>query len=129
MQHTKTEYITKTDTIIKTDIRYDTVRFNNIQYRTMVYHDTAWIVDTAREYRYSHPDYDFRADAVRLDNFDITVHRTDTFTVEHYNTVETFVKTKEKRFGIGLYGGLGYDPVNRNFAPQIGVGITFRLSK
>lgn len=129
VEHTKVEYITKTDTIIKTNIKYDTVKFNNIQYRTMVYHDTAWVVDSAREYHYAHPDYDFRANAVKLNDFNITVHRADTVTVEHYNTVETIVKQKDRRFGVGLYGGLGYDPINRNFTPQIGVGITFKLTK
>ena len=53
---TKERYIEviKRDTVVKHDIQYDTVFFTNVntEYKTMVLHDTAWIVDSANEYRF-----------------------------------------------------------------------------
>lgn len=47
------------------------------------------------------------------------------------DTTRTFTESCEltfwRRFGIGLYGGLGYDIMNNTVGAQVGVGGTFRI--
>ena len=39
----------------------------------------------------------------------------------------TITKTKKQKFVIGPQVGVGYDVKNRNFAPTVGVGVTYNL--
>ena len=39
----------------------------------------------------------------------------------------TITKTKKQRFVIGPQVGVGYDVKNKNFAPTVGVGVTYNL--
>lgn len=135
VERTRTEYITKTDTVIDIIKNYDTVFINNTKYRDIYHYDTihhnelVYIRDTVHNYRFREPDYTLGINAVRLDNYKLDIHTRDTVTVEHYNTVETIVRKKDNRFGLGVYAGMGYDPYNKTFSPNIGLGLTFRLTK
>lgn len=126
----RTEYVEKRDTIVRHEVKYDTVYFKDIRYKTITYNDTVYILDSLSDYRYSHPDYDFRASAVRLDNFDITVHKTDTFTLERIHTVEkTNIIQKSKPFTVGIQAGAGYGIMNKKPDIYVGVGITYNIWK
>lgn len=127
---TITEYVEKRDTIVTHEVKYDTVYFKDIRYKTITYNDTVYILDSLSDYRYSHPDYDFRASAVRLDNFDITVHKTDTFTLERIHTVEkTNTIQKSRPFTVGIQAGAGYGIMNKKPDIYVGVGITYNIWK
>lgn len=129
VEHTKTEYITQRDTIVET--RYDTkvVKVPQVEYRRIVVRDTAWIVDSVRTFSDSTARYAIDIDAVRLDSYRLRIHSKDTVKIPEYHTVETFVKQKRNPLGVGVFGGVGYDPVNKTFGPQIGLGVTFNLTK
>lgn len=129
VEHTKTEYITERDTIVET--RYDTktVYVPRTEYRQIVVRDTAWVMDSLRAYRDSTDRYVLDVNAVRMDSYRLQIHSKDTIKVPEYHTVETFVKQKKSPFGVGVFAGMGYDPVNKTFGPQVGVGVTFNLTK
>ena len=135
IEHTKTEYITKTDTIIDIRKDYDTVFINNTKYRDIYHYDTihhnqlVYIRDTVHNYQFREPDYTLGINAVRLDNYKLDIHAKDTVTVEHYNTIETFVKKKTNPLGFGIFAGPSYDPINKSFGLSVGAGITFNFSK
>lgn len=135
IERTKIEYITKTDTVVTIKKDYDTVFINKTKYRDIYHYDTihhnqlVYIRDSVHNYQFREPDYTLGINAVRLDNYKLDIHAKDTITVEHYNTVETIVKQKEKRFGFGVFAGPSYDAYNRQLGVSVGLGITFRLSK
>ena len=130
IEKTKTEYITKRDTIIDTKYETDTIYFPKTDYKRIVVNDTIYILDSLRTYRDSNDVYSFRADAVRLDNYNISIHKRDTVTLVETHTVEKIIKEK-KRFPvqIGVYGGLGYDVTGKSFGTEVGVGVVVPLTK
>lgn len=129
----KTIEIIKTDTIVNVVRDFDTIFINNTKYKDIYHYDTihhnelVYIRDTVHNYQFREPDYTLGINAVRLDNYKLDIHAKDTVTIT--NTVTTIVKQKRKPLGLGIYGGMGYDPVNKTFSPQIGLGITFNLTK
>lgn len=40
---------------------------------------------------------------------------------------KTITKTKKQKFVVGPHVGIGYDVKNNNFAPTIGIGVTYNL--
>lgn len=135
VEHTRTEYITKTDTVITFKKDYDTVFINKTRYRDIHHYDTihhnelVYIRDTVHNYEFRESDYTLGINAVRLDNYKLDIHTRDTVTVEHYNTVETFVKERRKPLGFGVFAGPSYDPINKSFGLSIGAGITLNFNK
>lgn len=129
-EKTRTEYITKRDTIIDTKYESDTIFFPKTEYKRIVVNDSIYIFDSLRTYRDSNDVYSFRADAVRLDNYNISIHKKDTVTLTETHIVEKIIKEK-KRFPvqIGVYGGLGYDVKGKTFGPEVGVGVVVPLTK
>lgn len=129
----KTIEIVKKDTIVDWKYSTDTVYFSKIKYKDKIVYDTihknnvVYIRDTAVVHRDSTSDYTIDISAVRLDWYKLDINHRDTVTVT--NTITTIVKQKRKPLGFGIYGGMGYDPVNKTFSPQIGLGITFDLTK
>ena len=135
IEKTKTEYITKTDTVVTIKKDYDTVFINKTKYRDIYHYDTihhnqlVYIRDSVHNYQFREPDYTLGINAVRLDNYKLDIHAKDTITVEHYNTVETIVKQKRKPLGFGIFTGPSYDPINKTFGLSVGAGITFNFNK
>ena len=126
----KTVEIVKKDTIIDTKYETDTIYFPKTEYKRIVVNDTIYILDSLRTYRDSNDVYSFRADAVRLDNYNISIHKKDTVTLTETHVVEKIIKEK-KRFPVqlGVYGGLGYDVKGKTFGPEVGIGIVVPLTK
>ena len=123
----------KKDTIVDWKYSTDTVYFSKIKYKDKIVYDTihkndvVYIRDTAVVHRDSTSDYTIDISAVRLDWYKLDINHRDTVTVT--NTITTIVKQKRKPLGLGIYGGMGYDPVNKTFSPQIGLGITFNFTR
>ena len=69
--------VEKTDTIIQTKLKTDTIYFNDIQYKTINVRDTVWIEAKNREYKDSTEDYDITINAVKLNNYQLNIHKRD----------------------------------------------------
>lgn len=129
VERTKAEYVEYHDTIIENHYDTKVVKVPQVEYRRIVVRDTAWIVDSVRTFSDSTARYAIDIDAVRLDSYRLRIHSKDTIKVPEYHVEEVIVKPKRSPFGVGLFGGLGYDPINKTFGPQVGVGVTFNLTK
>lgn len=120
--------VEKTDTIIQTKLKTDTIYFNNIQYKTINVRDTVWIEAKNREYKDSTEDYDITINAVKLNNYQLNIHKRDSIQYENKIIRETIVKKeKQNPFGISLFLGPGYDLYNKQMGVSVGIGLTFRI--
>lgn len=120
--------VEKCDTIIQTKLKTDTIYFNNIQYKTINVRDTVWIEAKNREYKDSTEDYDITINAVKLNNYQLNIHKRDSIQYENKIIRETIVKKeKQNPFGISLFLGPGYDLYNKQMGVSVGIGLTFRI--
>ena len=123
----KVEYIHKTDTIIHWKYDTDTVYMTNtkIKYKTKVINDTVWIKDEPITTRDSNEVYTLDINAVKLNWYNLSIHKTDTV----YNTSYVFKYPEEEkrklrlRYGFGI--GVGYGFINRK--PDIYAGFNIGL--
>ena len=120
--------VEKCDTIIQTKLKTDTIYFNNIQYKTINAKDTVWIEAKNREYKDSTEDYDITINAVKLNNYQLNIHKRDSIQYENKIIKETIVKKeKQNPFGVSLFLGPGYDLYNKQMGVSVGIGLTFRI--
>ena len=120
--------VEKTDTIIQTKLKTDTIYFNDIQYKTINVRDTVWIEAKNREYKDSTEDYDITINAVKLNNYQLNIHKRDSIQYENKIIRETIVKKeKQNLFGVSLFLGPGYDLYNKQMGVSVGIGLTFRI--
>ena len=120
--------VEKCDTIIQTKLKTDTIYFNNIQYKTINVRDTVWIEAKNREYKDSTEDYDITINAVKLNNYQLNIHKRDSIQYENKIIRETIVKKeKQNPFGVSLVLGPGYDLYNKQMGVSVGIGLTFRI--
>ena len=120
--------VEKCDTIIQTKLKTDTIYFNDIQYKTINVKDTVWIEAKNREYKDSTEDYDITINAVKLNNYQLNIHKRDSIQYENKIIRETIVKKeKQNPFGISLFLGPAYDLYNKQMGVSIGIGLTFRI--
>ena len=120
--------VEKCDTIIQTKLKTDTIYFNNIQYKTINVKDTVWIEAKNREYKDSTEDYDITINAVKLNNYQLNIHKRDSIQYENKIIKETIVKKeKQNPFGVSLFLGPGYDLYNKQMGVSVGIGLTFRI--
>ena len=120
--------VEKCDTIIQTKLKTDTIYFNDIQYKTINVRDTVWIEAKDREYKDSTEDYDITINAVKLNNYQLNIHRRDSIQYENKIIRETIVKKeKQNPFGISLFLGPAYDLYNKQMGVSVGIGLTFRI--
>ena len=120
--------VEKCDTIIQTKLKTDTIYFNNIQYKTINVRDTVWIEAKNREYKDSTEDYDITINAVKLNNYQLNIHKRDSIQYENKIIRETIVKKeKQNPFGVSLFLGPAYDLYNKQMGVSIGIGLTFRI--
>lgn len=120
--------VEKTDTIIQTKLKTDTIYFNDIQYKTINVRDTVWIEAKNREYKDSTEDYDITINAVKLNNYQLNIHKRDSIQYENKIIRETIVKKeKQNPFGISLFLGPAYDLYNKQMGVSVGIGLTFRI--
>ena len=120
--------VEKCDTIIQTKLKTDTIYFNNIQYKTINVRDTVWIEAKNREYKDSTEDYDITINAVKLNNYQLNIHKRDSIQYENKIIKETIVKKeKQNPFGVSLFLGPAYDLYNKQMGVSVGIGLTFRI--
>ena len=120
--------VEKCDTIIQTKLKTDTIYFNNIQYKTINVKDTVWIEAKNREYKDSTEDYDITINAVKLNNYQLNIHKRDSIQYENKIIRETIVKKeKQNPFGVSLFLGPAYDLYNKQMGVSVGIGLTFRI--
>lgn len=120
--------VEKCDTIIQTKLKTDTIYFNNIQYKTINVRDTVWIEAKNREYKDSTEDYDITINAVKLNNYQLNIHKRDSIQYENKIIRETIVKKeKQSPFGVSLFLGPAYDLYNKQMGVSVGIGLTFRI--
>ena len=120
--------VEKCDTIIQTKLKTDTIYFNDIQYKTINVKDTVWIEAKNREYKDSTEDYDITINAVKLNNYQLNIHKRDSIQYENKIIRETIVKKeKQNPFGVSLFLGPGYDLYNKQMGVSVGIGLTFRI--
>ena len=120
--------VEKCDTIIQTKLKTDTIYFNNIQYKTINVKDTVWIEAKNREYKDSTEDYNITINAVKLNNYQLNIHKRDSIQYENKIIRETIVKKeKQNPFGISLFLGPAYDLYNKQMGVSVGIGLTFRI--
>ena len=120
--------VEKCDTIFQTKLKTDTIYFNNIQYKTINVKDTVWIEATNREYKDSTEDYDITINAVKLNNYQLNIHKRDSIQYENKIIRETIVKKeKQNPFGVSLFLGPAYDLYNKQMGVSVGIGLTFRI--
>ena len=120
--------VEKCDTIIQTKLKTDTIYFNDIQYKTINVRDTVWIEAKNREYKDSTEDYDITINAVKLNNYQLNIHKRDSIQYENKIIRETIVKKeKQNPFGISLFLGPAYDLYNKQMGVSVGIGLTFRI--
>ena len=120
--------VEKCDTIIQTKLKTDTIYFNDIQYKTINVKDTVWIEAKNREYKDSTEDYDITINAVKLNNYQLNIHKRDSIQYENKIIRETIVKKeKQNPFGVSLFLGPAYDLYNKQMGVSVGIGLTFRI--
>ena len=120
--------VEKCDTIIQTKLKTDTIYFNDIQYKTINVKDTVWIEAKNREYKDSTEDYNITINAVKLNNYQLNIHKRDSIQYENKIIRETIVKKeKQNPFGISLFLGPAYDLYNKQMGVSVGIGLTFRI--
>lgn len=122
------EYITvqKRDTIVEYKYRTDTIYFNDIQYKTINVRDTVWIEAKNREYKDSTEDYDITINAVKLNNYQLNIHKRDSITYTKEIIKNVYTKPKQQHFNHGITLGVGYGVFNKR--PDLFIGYSVMYS-
>ena len=117
--------VEKCDTIFQTKLKTDTIYFNNIQYKTINVRDTVWIEAKNREYKDSTEDYDITINAVKLNNYQLNIHHTDTITYTN-EIIKNVYNKKKQHFNHGITLGVGYGVWNQK--PDLFIGYSVMYS-
>lgn len=137
VKEVKTEVVKK-DTVLTFKKDFDTVFVTQTKYNNIYKYDTihvkdkvtnvekVYIQDTIKNYSFNEKDYDLDINAVKLDNYKLDIHTTDTikYTETVYNTI---YKPKKNLITIGLNVGYGFGIKSKQLEPFIGLGINFNL--
>ena len=118
--------VEKTDTIIQTKLKTDTIYFNDIQYKTINVKDTVWIEAKNREYKDSTEDYDITINAVKLNNYQLNIHKRDTITYTKEIIKNVYTKPKKQHLNHGISFGVGYGVWNQK--PDLFIGYSVMYS-
>ena len=118
--------VEKTDTIIQTKLKTDTIYFNDIQYKTINVRDTVWIEAKNREYKDSTEDYDITINAVKLNNYQLNIHKRDSITYTKEIIKNVYTKPKKQHFNHGITLGVGYGVWNQK--PDLFIGYSVMYS-
>ena len=117
--------VEKTDTIIQTKLKTDTIYFNDIQYKTINVRDTVWIEAKNREYKDSTEDYDITINAVKLNNYQLNIHKRDSITYTK-EIIKNVYNKKKYHFNHGISLGVGYGVFNKR--PDLFIGYSVMYS-
>ena len=117
--------VEKCDTIIQTKLKTDTIYFNDIQYKTINVRDTVWIEAKNREYKDSTEDYDITINAVKLNNYQLNIHKRDTITYTK-EIIKNVYNKKKQHWNHGITLGVGYGVWNQK--PDLFIGYSVMYS-
>lgn len=117
--------VEKCDTIIQTKLKTDTIYFNDIQYKTINVRDTVWIEAKNREYKDSTEDYDITINAVKLNNYQLNIHKRDSITYTK-EIIKNVYNKKKQHFNHGITLGVGYGVWNQK--PDLFIGYSVMYS-
>lgn len=118
--------VEKCDTIIQTKLKTDTIYFNDIQYKTINVRDTVWIEAKNIEYKDSTEDYDITINAVKLNNYQLNIHKRDSITYTKEIIKNVYTKPKKQHWNHGITLGVGYGVLNKR--PDLFIGYSVMYS-
>ena len=124
------EYITvqKRDTIVEYKYRTDTI-YNtktNTEYKYIAINDTVYIENKPEIYKDSTENYDITINAVKLNNYQLNIHHTDTITFTKEIIKNVYTKPKKHHLNHGITLGVGYGVWNQK--PDLFIGYSVMYS-
>ena len=117
--------VEKTDTIIQTKLKTDTIYFNDIQYKTINVRDTVWIENKPEIYKDSTDNYDITIQSVKMDWYKLNIHHRDTITYTK-EIIKNVYNKKKQHFNHGITLGVGYGVWNQK--PDLFIGYSVMYS-
>lgn len=124
------EYITvqKRDTIVEYKYSTDTI-YNtktNTEYKYIAINDTVYIENKPEIYKDSTENYDITINAVKLNNYQLNIHHTDTITFTKEIIKNVYTKPKKHHLNHGITLGVGYGVWNQK--PDLFIGYSVMYS-
>ena len=124
------EYVTvqKRDTIVEYKYNTDTI-YNtktNTEYKYITINDTVYIANKPEIYKDSTENYDITINAVKLNNYQLNIHKRDTITFTNEIIKNVYIKKKQNRFTHGISFGVGYGFINRK--PDLFLGYSIQYN-
>lgn len=120
--------VEKTDTIIdyiyKTDTIYNTKK--DTEYKYITVNDTTYIENKPEIFKDSTDNYDITINAVKLNNYQLNIHNTDTIFYEK-EIIKNVYNKKKRHFNHGIQVGIGYGVWNRKPDLFVGYGIQYNF--
>ena len=123
------EYVTvqKRDTIVEYKYSTDTI-YNtktNTEYKYITINDTVYIENKPEIYKDSTENYDITINAVKLNNYQLNIHHTDTITYTN-EIIKNVYNKKKYHFTHGISLGVGYGVWNKR--PDLFIGYSVMYS-
>ena len=121
--------VEKTDTIIdyiyKTDTIYNTKK--DTEYKYITVNDTTYIESKPEIFKDSTDKYDITINAVKLNNYQLNIHKRDTITYTKEIIKNVYTKPKKQHFTHGIQVGVGWGVWNRKPDLFVGYGIQYNF--
>lgn len=127
------------NTIVKTEIKFDTiidfkyntdtvyVKENETKYKTIIVNDTTYIEDRGHDYNFSNDVYTLSANAVKLNWYNLEIHKKDTVQFTKQVEIPIYVKPKKSHFYYGVGIGYGYGITSKKFDVYAGFNVGFKF--
>ena len=119
--------VEKTDTIIdyiyKTDTIYNTKK--DTEYKYITVNDTTYIESKPEIFKDSTDKYDITINAVKLNNYQLNIHHTDTIFYEK-EIIKNVYNKRKQHFNHGIQVGIGWGVWNRK--PDLFIGYSVMYS-
>lgn len=121
--------VEKTDTIVEYKYRTDTI-YNtkkDTEYKYITVNDTIYVENKPEIFKDSTDNYDITINAVKLNNYQLNIHHTDTIFYEKEIIKNVYTKPKKQHFNHGITLGVGYGVWNQRPDLFIGYGIQYNF--
>lgn len=127
------------NTIVKTEVKFDTiinfeyktdtvhVKETETKYKTIVVNDTVYIEDRGHNYHYGDDVYTLDINAVKLNWYNLNIHKKDTITFTKEIEVPIYVKQKKSHWYYGIGVGVGYGIFSKKPDVYVGLNAGFRF--
>lgn len=120
--------VEKTDTIIQTKLKTDTI-YNtkkDTEYKYITVNDTLYVENKPEIFKDSTDNYDITINAVKLNNYQLNIHKRDTITYTKEIIKNVYTKPKKLHFNHGITLGVGWGVWNQK--PDLFVGYSVMYS-